>query len=918
MTTPGTADARTGMDMPGSRSIAWHNLSGDAVRERLQADLQGLGPSQVEERLLAYGSNTLPAPQPPTLLRVFLHQFASPLIYILLIAGVVATAIGDVKDAIFIFAVLLLNAAIGTLQEWRAEQQAHALQAFLKIQAKVRRSGRQQSLPAENLVPGDVVLVESGDRVPADLRLMQTNNLAIDESFLTGESLPAQKNTAALSAETPVSDRKNMAYAGATVLTGRGLGLVVATGRRTEVGRIAGSITTTESAKPPLLIRMERFARQTSAIVLVFAFLLGLLMISRGTPFTEVFFLMVALAVSAIPEGLPVAMTVALSIAASRMAKRNVVVRKLMAVESLGSCTTIASDKTGTLTVNQQTVKRIVFPDGTGLEVGGQGYNGDGEVRAAAGDGLDEPFQARLAELVRAGVLCNEASLTREGDAWVHSGDAMDIALLSLAYKSGIDPQIERERHPGVGEIPFEPERRYAATAYVGTDSTRVAVKGALEALLPLCSRMGAPGSDQPLDPEVLLRQAQGLAGDGYRVLAVATGSIPAAEGDFVLTEGHLTGLTLLGLAGFIDPLRPEVKQAVAAAQGAGVRVIMITGDHPATAFAIARELGIADAPAQVLTGQELDELSAPDTPASLERIRQVRVFARVAPHQKLAIVDELVRSGEFVAVTGDGVNDAPALRRANIGVAMGSGTDIAKDTAMITVVDDNFASIVAGIEEGRFAYANVRKVTLLLISTGAAELLLLGASVLLGLPVPLLAVQILWLNLVTNGIQDVALAFEPGEQGVLQQAPRRPAEGLFNRRMIEQVLIGGATMGLSCLAAWAVLLASGLEEAVARNSLLTLLVLMQFYHVLNCRSESRSAFRVPLRDNPILMVGMLVAFGIFVLATEIPLMQELLRTSPLSIGRWLALGAIASVVFVVMELYKRVRREKPAARQKA
>lgn len=327
------ADARR-KDMIGVRSIAWHNLSGDAVREELQTDLQGLDPSQVEERLLAFGRNTLPAPKPPTLLRVILHQFASPLIYILLIAGVVAMAIGDVKDAIFIFAVLLLNAAIGTLQEWRAEQQAHALQAFLKIQAKVRRSGRQQSLPAEDLVPGDVVLVESGDRVPADLRLAQTNNLAIDESFLTGESLPAQKTTALLSAETPVSDRKNMAYAGATVLAGRGLGLVVATGLRTEVGRIAGSITTTEGAKPPLLIRMERFARQISAIVLVFACLLGLLMISRGTPFTEVFFLMVAMAVSAIPEGLPVAMTVALSIATSRMAKRKVVVRKLMAVAS--------------------------------------------------------------------------------------------------------------------------------------------------------------------------------------------------------------------------------------------------------------------------------------------------------------------------------------------------------------------------------------------------------------------------------------------------------------------------------------------------------------------------------------------------------------------------------------------------------
>ena len=464
-----------------------------------------------------------------------------------------------------------------------------------RVQAKVRRSGRQQSLPAEDLVPGDVVLVESGDRVPADLRLIQTNNLAIDESFLTGESLPAQKTTAVVPEETPVSDRKNMAYAGATVLAGRGLGLVVATGVRTEVGRIAGSITATEGAKPPLLIRMERFARQISAIVLVFAFLLGVLMISRGTPFTEVFFLMVAMAVSAIPEGLPVAMTVALSIATSRMAKRKVVVRKLMAVESLGSCTTIASDKTGTLTVNQQTVKRIVFPDGTGLEVGGQGYNDEGEVRAATGGGLDGPLQARLAELARAGLHCNEAALAREDGTWRHSGDAMDVALLSLAYKAGFDP-----RSSGSGSATSARFRssRNGATRPRRTPTrmtTLVAVKGALEALLPLCSRLRTAGGDQPLDPELLLRQAQGLAGDGYRVLAVAAGSLPAADGDFVLTEGHLAGLTLLGLVGFIDPLRPEVKQAVAAALSAGVRVIMITGDHPATAFAIARELGIAD-----------------------------------------------------------------------------------------------------------------------------------------------------------------------------------------------------------------------------------------------------------------------------------------------------------------------------------
>lgn len=892
-----------------SHSIAWHSLSDGATQKKLQTDMNGLSQSQVEERLQEFGKNTLPAPKPPTLLLVVLHQFASPLIYILLIAGVVSLVIGDVKDAVFIFAVILLNAVIGTMQEWRAEKQAHALQVLLKIQAKVRRTGHRQSLPAEELVPGDVVLIESGDKVPADLRLIQTNNLAIDESFLTGESLPAEKNTTVLNKEIPVSDRKNMAYAGATVITGRGMGLVVATGLRTVVGQIASSITTTESAKTPLLIRMERFSQQISVIVLVFAVLLGLLLVSRGSSFSEVFFLMVAMMVSAIPEGLPVAMTVALSIATSRMAKRKVIVRKLMAVESLGSCTTIASDKTGTLTVNQQTVKRILFPDGIGIEVGGQGYNNEGKIRGDEGDILDESLQTRLEDLARAGVLCNEASLTKEDGNWQHSGDAMDVALLSLAYKRGLDSETERGRFPIVGEIPFESERRYAATAYGDKEGVHVALKGALEAILPFCTRMRTASGDQPLDQYILLRQAQEMAETGYRVLAIATAPLPATDKYSGFNEGHLTDLTLLGLIGFIDPLRPEGKQAVRESLEAGVRVIMITGDHPATAMAIAKELGIADSPEQVITGQQIDELNSYDTPEFFERIKHIRVFARVTPQQKLHIVDGLVKTGEFVAVTGDGVNDAPAMRRANIGVAMGSGTDIAKETALITVTDDNFASIVAGIEEGRFAYANVRKVTLLLISTGAAELFLLGAAVLMGLPLPLLAVQILWLNLVTNGIQDVALAFEAGEKGVMKLAPRRPTEGIFDRKMIEQVLIGGVTMGLVCLVAWIVMLDNGMEEADARNSLLTLLVLMQFYHVLNCRSESRSAFRVPLRDNPILMVGMLIAFGFYVLATQIPLMQSLLRTSPLPIERWLVLGGVASVIIIVMEIYKWVRR---------
>jgi magnesium-transporting ATPase (P-type) len=891
--------------------VLWHSRTADEVRELLRTEPKGLSTDEARQRLEEFGANTLPAPEPPSLLTVFLHQFASPLIYILLIAGGVALAMQDYKDAIFIFAVVLLNAAIGTYQEFRAEKKAHALQVMLKIQAKVLRDGEQVTVSAEDLVPGDVLLLESGGKVPADLRLTSATGLAIDESFLTGESLPVDKRLGVVDEATPVSDRSNMAFAGATVVSGRGTGVAVGTGVQTEVGRIAVSLVTTESAKPPLLIRMEQFAHHISYIVLGFTGLLGSwLVFGRGESAGEVFMQMVAVAVSAIPEGLPVAMTVALSIATARMADRRVIARRLMAVESLGSCTLIASDKTGTLTVNQQTLKRVSLPDGQSVEVGGQGYNDEGEIADPSGESLAADVSSRVLEVARAGALCNEASLEKRDGEWRHAGDAVDVAMLAFARKAGLDPGAEQRRLPLAGEIPFESERRYAAKAYLEGDARLVVVKGAVETVLPLCGSARVAEGEAPLDTRKVLADSEKLAEEGYRVLAVAQGRLEGPGTPETLNPAELTGLSFLGLVSFIDPLRPEVQQAVAEAHGAGVRVLMITGDHPATALAISRELGIAESRVDVVTGSELDQIDPGDESAWAERVRGTRVFARVTPHQKLKIVDVLVGQGEFVAVTGDGVNDAAALRRANIGVAMGSGTDIAKDASLITVMDDNFSSIVAGIEEGRFAYSNVRKVTLLLISTGFAELVLIGASILLGMPMPMVAVQILWLNLVTNGIQDVALAFEAGEKGVMKLPPRPPSEGIFNRKMIEQVMVGGLTMGAVCLGLWIYLIdVAGYEEKQARTLVFTLLVLMQFYHVLNCRSEFRSAFRVPMKNNPILMYGMGLAFLIHVAVVNVPFMQELLRVTALPLRYWFILGGIAAVVIGIMEVYKFVRR---------
>jgi len=891
----------------GKKVIAWHAEPLEVVFRKLQSLPDGLSEEQVAERLREFGRNTLPAKEPPTLLQVFLHQFASPLIYILLIAGVVALLMQDYKDAVFIFAVILLNAVIGTVQEWRAEQSAHALQVLLKIKARVRRRGRILTVPAEEIVPGDILLVESGDKVAADMRLIQVNNLRIDESFLTGESLAVEKSEKPLPADLPVSDRRNMAYAGSTVMSGRGVGVVVATGPYTEVGKIAKTISEEEGAKPPLVIRMEKFARQIALIVLGFTAILGMIQFARGEALSDVFILVVAMAVSAIPEGLPVAMTVALSLATSRMARRNVIVRRLTAVESLGSCTLIASDKTGTLTVNQQTVKQIMLPEGTLIEISGQGYNDEGEVRLAGEEGEITPeIQGRLLSIARESALCNEATLEKEDGKWQHTGDAMDVALLALGYKLNIDPSTLRRQVRILDEAPFESEKRYAAVVYENAGAPRLVVKGAVETVLHFCARMMTAQGEEPLDRDKILQLAHQKAENGYRVLALAAGG-----GTLEDLENDQADLTLLGLLGFIDPLRPEVKEAVQTAQMAGIKVVMITGDHPATALAIARELGIAESSADVITGKELGEIGSPEIPEFYEGIKHKTVFARVTPDQKLQIVDALIRLGEFVAVTGDGVNDAPALKKANIGVAMGSGTDIAKDTASMIVTDDNFASIVAGVEEGRFAYANVRKVTLLLISTGFAELVLLALAILLQFPVPLIAVQILWLNLVTNGIQDVALAFEAGEPGVMRHPPRKPSEGIFNRKMIEQLLISGLTMALVCLAVWVFLVRQGYAEDTARNILLALLVLMQFYHVLNCRSEEVSAFKIPFSRNRVLAIGMLVALGLHILATEVPFLQSLLRTESLTWQTWLILFALASVVLVVMEIYKAIQKRR-------
>jgi Ca2+-transporting ATPase len=883
-----------GESAPPTAEPPWHALAASEVAAQLGSDVEtGLSPSEADARLARVGPNTIPESQRRTWVGIALAQLRSPLIYLLFAAAAVALALGHASDAIVILVVVALNAGLGALQETRAERSLEALRKLSAPQARVRRGGADRVIAARELVPGDVLALEAGDAVAADARLVEGAQLQLAEAPLTGESAPVAKALPPLAPGTPLADRSNMVFAGTHVSAGRARAIVVATGESSELGRIAALSKAGAEPPTPLALRVAQLGRVISLAALALVAAVNAIGFLRGLAWGETLLLSISQLVGLIPEGLPVAVTVALAVGVQRMARRRAIIRQLAAVETLGSTSVICSDKTGTLTRNELTVTALALPGGRELEVSGAGVAPEG---AALENGrvLELAREPELRALCEVAALCNDADLLGPSAAeprWRAVGDPTEVALLTLAIKVGLVPRELRAQLPRRAELPFDPAAKLMATQHGTPSGPCVFVKGAPEAVFALCAQPDA----------ALERAAQGFASRALRVLAFAR--VPGAALDGAVGFAGLKGRAeLLGIAGQIDPPRAEARAAVARSRDAGIRPVMLTGDHLETGLAIARELGIAREGDLALSGAALDALSDREL---AERIDRVSVFARVHPAQKLRIVRAYQARGEVVAMTGDGVNDAPALARANVGVAMGSGTEVAKEAADVVIADDDFASIVAAVEEGRAVSANLRKALLLVLSTSVAEVLVLLLAVSFGLPAPFVAVQILWNNLVTEGLITVNLVMDPPESDEMRRPPSALAEPLltpatWRRTAWLSLVIVAVTLGW-----FAARQGAGVPVAQARTEAFTLLAICEWFNVLNCRSALASALSLGVLRNKWLVAG-LVGGNLLQLAVVFwPPLGRIFHTAPFPLEIALWLGVVGSGVLAAEELRK-------------
>ncbi len=880
----------------------WYQRGVSEVIDLLKTSPEGLSTEEAEERLSRYGYNKLTEKKPVSPIVRFLLQFHNLLIYVLLGASAITALMQEWVDSAVIFGVVVINAIIGFIQESKAEQALASLKRMLSLRATVIRGGKEMEIPAERLVPGDVVVLGSGDRVPADMRLLKVKNLHVDEAALTGESLPVNKVTEPIGKEVEIGDRINMAFSGTFVTSGQGMGIVTATGDRTEIGKIAEMLQEVEEVKTPLTKKIDSFSKVLTVVIIAgctifFAF--GTLI--KGQPAVDMFMAAVALAISAIPEGLPAIMTITLAIGVTRMAKRFAIIRKLPAVETLGSTTVICSDKTGTLTRNEMTVTRIITPEGD-FSVTGVGYAPSGSF-VKDGAVINASEHPSLMDLLRAGLLCNDALLLHDDTEWRIAGDPTEGAIIVAARKAFLEHDHEKAAMPRTDSIPFESEQQFMATLHHDHYGNGIVyLKGAPERVISLCaSEWGR--TDGEIDRKLWEERVRDMASEGLRVLGIAFKQVPGEQEILKFTDIEQDGFTLLGLVGMIDPLRQETMDAVAACRAAGIGVKMITGDHALTAKAIATEMGLGR---DVKTGVELDRLGDEEFDKTAS---EVNVFARVNPGHKLRLVRSLQKKGEIVAMTGDGVNDAPALKQADIGIAMGiTGTEVSKEAADMVIADDNFASIERAVEEGRTVLNNLKKTIMFILPTNGGEGLVIIWAIATGALLPVLPLHILWINMITTVALAITLAFEPIEEGTMKVPPRTPDAPLLEPYLIWRIALVSVVMAVGCFGLFYYEMMQGASLEAARTVAVNVIVFFEIFYVFNTRYLTRSVLSFNgLFGNRIILVGIAVVVLFQLMFTYWPVLNNLFKTEPIDMWSWLRIIAASATILFIVEAEKAI-----------
>lgn len=877
--------------------LIWHSESAETCLKKLNTNMHGLSSSAAKERLKSYGKNEIQVGKKKSIWQGWLNQFNNILIYILLIAALITALLQHWIDTSVIIGVVFLNALIGYIQEEKAERAIEALKKMLSLQASVIRNGKRINIAANELVPGDIVLLRSGDKVPADLRLLKTNNLQIDEAILTGESLPVDKNTKSVDQKTPLTERQSMAYSGTFITYGMGVGVVVATGKNTEVGRISTLLTGLPRLSTPLLRQITRFGHWLAIIILSFSaliFLFGFFI--RQYPLEEIFIATVAIAVSVIPEGLPAIITIALAIGVTRMAKRNAIIRRLASVETLSSVTVICTDKTGTLTKNELTVQKIITADSQ-YDITGSGYNDEGKLIQNEHE-ADIEKDSELMMLIRSGILCNEAELNKEGEKWNLIGSPMDGSLLALGLKANMHYKQEINHYPKTDVIPFDSTNKFMASLHHNHQgNSYIFAKGAPEKILSMCSSV---------DKTYWLSQINQLAKNGMRVLALAYRKTHKEHVNLLFKDIE-KDLIFIGIVGIIDPPREEVRDAVSHCQQAGMQVKMVTGDHQLTAKAISKQVGIQRE--QVLSGENIDVMNDDKL---AEIVDDIDIYARTVPEHKLRLIKALRSRNHVVAMTGDGVNDAPALKNAEVGIAMGiKGTDVAKEAAEIVLADDNFASIKHAIEEGRNVYNNLKKAILFILPNGGGEGLSIFFAILFGYTLPITPVQILWVNLVTTVTLALALAFEPAEKNLMLQKPRDPKEPLLSKFLLWRIGFVSLLFLCSMFGLFIYETNQGADVALARTVVVNVLVLLEAVYLINCRHIYDSVLnKEGIFGSKPALIAIALVVALQLAFTYLPFMQFFFKTQALNLSQWITIIAISLLVFFILEFEKMIVRK--------